>query len=207
MSWPARLIRCSSPALLGVALLALVGCAGTGRVYLAALDFQAIDPPAGAPPRFLEINMNHCYWWTDEAGRVCVAMDSERALLLGSDWRMRFQLSLTLDQPPAGRARDYRVTNRQCRAVARFGPAQSRWVSRSGVVALYREGPDRFRGSFRMDVAREVQQLLGGWGRASRFLMMGTFTSVPNEAQGRRIAAAATALDEPAEPPESQPVP
>jgi hypothetical protein len=58
-----------------------------------------------------------------------------------------------------------------------------------------------------MDVAREVQQLLGGWGRASRFLMRGTGTSGPNDAQGRRSAAAATALDEPAEPPESQPPP
>jgi hypothetical protein len=74
------------------------------------------------------------------------------------------------------------------RAVARFGPAQSRFESLSGVVALYRQAGDRLRGSFRLQVAREVQQWLGDWSRPSRYLMMGTFEAVPDEQRGRRIA-------------------
>jgi hypothetical protein len=57
-------------------------------------------------------------------------------------------------------------------------------------VALYREAGAQYRGSFRMEVAREVQQLLGGWSRPSRYLMMGTFTAVANETRGRQIATA-----------------
>ena len=147
----------------------LVGCNGTGRVDVAALDFQAIDPPEGPSPRFVELDLDRCYWWTDEDGRVRIALERDRPLLLGSEWRFRFQLSLALDQPPAGKARDYRVNKRELRGVARFGPTQSRFTSIYGIVALYREPHDRLRGSFRMEVAREVQQLLGGWSRPSRY--------------------------------------
>ena len=180
-----------------VALLAslglLAGCNGTGRVDVAALDFQAIDPPEGPAPRFVTLDLDRCYWWTDEAGRVHVALERDRPALLGTEWRFRFQLSLALDQPPAGKARDYRVNRRELRGVARFGPTQSRFSSLYGIVALYREPQNCLRGSFRMEVARETQQLLGGWSRPSRYLMMGSFVAVPDADRGRRIAAEAEA--------------
>jgi hypothetical protein len=187
----------------GLGLLA--GCNGSGRVDVAALDFQAIDPPAGPAPRFVVLDLDRCYWWADEDGRVHVALERDRPILLAGDWRFRFQLSLALDQLPAGKARDYRVNRRELRGVARFGPAQSRFTSLYGIVALYREPQDRLRGSFRMEVSRETQQLLGGWSRPSRYLMMGTFVAVPDGERGRRIAAEAEAPGAVGEPLASQP--
>ncbi len=190
--------------LLASACWLVAGCAGTGRVTVAALDFQAIDPPAGPPPRFMQLNLDRCGWWADEAGHVQVAMECERPSWLVPEWRFRFQLTLALDEPPAGRARDYRLGPREFRGTARFGPSQSRFESLRGVVALYREGGGQFRGSFRMEAAREVQQLLGGWSRQGRYLMMGTFLAVHDETAGRRIAGEVESVG-PAPLPASQP--
>ena len=190
-----KITSLTEPRLLGCALLVLLaGCAGSARVYVTALDFQSIDPPAGPAPRFVELDMDRCSWWTDDAGHVWVAMERDRPVLFMPEWRFRFQLSFALDDPPAGRARDYRVTKRELRGTARFGPTQSRFVSLAGIVALYREPGDRFRGSFRIEVAREVQQILGGWGRPTRYLMMGTFNAVPDDGRGRRVAAETESL-------------
>jgi hypothetical protein len=197
--------RYGCPALFFACLALFGGCAGTGRVCVAALNYQGIDPPAGAPPKVTYLDMDRCYWWTDEDGHVRVAMECQRPSLLLPEWRFRFLLSLALDQPPAGRARDYHLGGRELRGVVRFGPSQGRFESVRGIVALYRERGNQFRGSFRMEVAREVQQLLGGWSRPARYLMMGTFTAVADEAQGRQIAGEAEALGPQRPPPASAP--
>jgi hypothetical protein len=184
---------------------ALCGCTGSGRVLLAALDYQAIDPPAGAPPRFFPLDMDRCFWWTDEHGHVWVAMDCDQPLFLGTNWRFKFRLSLALDQPPAGSTRDYAVAKRELRATAQGGPLRSRYASVRGIVALYREPNEHLRGSFRLEVAREVQQMLGGWGNASRYLMMGTFDAVRDETRGPQIAAQTETPGREREPPATQP--
>jgi hypothetical protein len=192
--------------------LALTGCQGRGRVDVAALNFQAVDPPAGPPAEFTRLEMDRCYWWTDDQGKVWVAMERDQPIGWGTDWHFKFQLSLALDQPPAGRARDYLVTKRELRAVSKFGPSQSRFVSLVGVVALYREPDNRLRGSFRLQVAREMQELLGNWSAATRWLMLGTFEAVPDPGRGKEIATESEAFgpqrESPAEsapPPASQP--
>jgi hypothetical protein len=195
-------MSCVALALAGLCLLA--GCQGSGQVQIAALNFRAIDPP---PPRFWQLDQDRCYWWTDEDGHVWVAMErDQRSLVLGEMGRLRFQISLALGEPPAGKTREYLLSRRELRAAIRFGPMQSRWTSLSGILALYRESQDRLRGSFRLDVACEVQQLLGGWGNASRYVMMGTFTAVHDEIAGRRIAADTESLGLEREPLASQPV-
>ncbi len=185
----------------------LAGCTGSGHVQIAALDYQAIDPPAGPPPRVVQIDADRCCWWTDERGKVWVALERDQPLLLTPEWRFKFQLSLALDEPPAGRARDYAVSKRELRAMVRAGPTQARYSSVRGIVALYREPHDQMRGSFRLEVAREVQQMLGGWGRPGRYLMMGTFHAVRDEARGRVIAAQTEFLDRGRDPAASQPAP
>jgi hypothetical protein len=176
------------------ALTLLVGCCGTGRVEVAALNFRAIDPPAGPPPRFYTVDLDCCYWWLDDDGNVWVAMRRTQPILPfepGGDFV--FQLSLALRDPPAGSARDYLVTRRELRASAKFGPAETRFVSISGIVALYREAGDKLRGSFRLQVAREVNQMLGGWSRPERYLMQGTFMAVRDAERGWPIAEATEA--------------
>ncbi len=181
-----------------LALGLLAGCQGRGRVELASLNYREIDPPS---PRFSGLDLERCYWWTDEAGQVWIALEHDKPWLLLGGEHFVFQLSLVLEKPPAGHARNYLVSKRELRGVARFGPVESRFVSLAGVVALYRESSNRLRGSFRLDVARQAQEFLGGWSPGSRYLMLGTFEAVPDEQQGRRIAAATEAFGWDRQPP------
>lgn len=175
----------AATAIVIVAGVLLTGCQSAGRVEFASLDFRAIDPPS---PEVSRLALNHCYWWEDEQGRVWIAMEHERPVLLGVE-RLTCQLSLLLEKLPAGRARNYHATRRQLRGVARLGPAQARFVSTAGIVALYREAGERLRGSFRLRVSQHSQQLLGGWSKPVRFLMLGEFVATRNEEAGRRILA------------------
>jgi hypothetical protein len=165
-------------------LLVLCACQSPGRVELVDLNYREIDPPA---PRTAEIDIDHCYWWCDDKGQVWIAMEHERPVFLGAE-QLVFQMTLVLEKLPAGRARNYLVSSRSLRATVHLGPAEGRFVSLAGIVALYREPGDRLRGSFRLEVAREISKLLGGWGRPSRHLMQGTFVAVHEEQRGRRIA-------------------
>ena len=180
-------------AVLGLAAV-LAGCGGSGRIHIASLNYRTIDPPAGPAPGVAALDLERCYWWTDEKGQVCVSMERDVPSLLGRIGRFTFQMSLVLEEPPAGRARDYTVAKRELRALARVGPAQSRFTSVAGIVALYSEPGDRLRGSFRLLAAREVNGLLGGWSRPSSYLMTGTFVAVHDPQRGRAIAEATEAF-------------
>jgi hypothetical protein len=173
--------------LLGVGLAGLAGCSGHGRVELVSLTYTSIDPPA---PRVARIDLDHCYWWTDAAGQVWVAMEREFRPLFGEFGRFHFQMSLRLERPPSGKARNYFAGKRELRAWVLVGPIQNRLTSAAGIVALYREPGDHLRGSFRLLTRRVVNRWLGGWGRPSSYLMLGTFEAVHDEDRGRRIAAA-----------------
>ena len=84
-----------------------------------------------------------------------VVVAADHGQLLGAAGELVCQLSMVLDKPPRGHARNYLVSKRELRGLARFGPAAARYVSLSGIVALYREPGDRLRGSFRLQVARQ----------------------------------------------------
>lgn len=164
------------------------GCHRAGQVEIASLNYVAIDPPA---PRVSRVGLDHCYWWMDEEGRVQIAMERDQSWVLGPTHveHFVFQMALTLEKPPAGKSRNYLLSKRQMNGAARFGPAHSRFVSAAGIVALYREPGDHMRGSFRIRVARQGLQLLGGWSPVSRHLMMGTFIAKHDEERGQRIVA------------------
>lgn len=183
-----RVVRLAVHTLLCVvAIGAMCGCAGSGTLELISLNFKSIDPPA---PRASRLKLDRCYWWEDESGQVWIAMELERSLLPGDDFRFVFKMSLVLEKMPAGAARNYMVSDRALRAAARIGPAELRFISEAGALALYRERGDRLRGSLRLRVARQYGTMLGGWSRPARYLMQGTFVAVPGEARGREIAAA-----------------
>lgn len=194
------MLRCLPLLALGLAVLS--GCQGSGHIDVAALNYNAIDPPA---PRISRLNLQRCYWWTDDEGRVWIAMERDQPLVIRPE-HFVFQLSLVLDKLPAGRARDYHISRHELRGVARLGPAESRLVSIAGIMALYREPGDRLRGSLRLLVARHGRELLGNWGPASRYLLLGSFEAVHDEQRGRRIAEATEASGWGRQPPsETQP--
>jgi len=171
--------------LVGVGLLAQFGCAPAGRIELVALNFTSIDPPA---PTTGSLDLDHCYWWEDEDGQLWFAAESGMRPFFGQLGDFRFHLSLALERLPAGKARDYDIRRRELRAVARFGPTESRFTSSRGIMAVYRESHDRLRGSFRIHVRREMTRLLGGWGNPTSYVMQGTFTARHDSARGRPIA-------------------
>ena len=175
---------------LTVAMGLLSGCAAPGQVHIAPLNYHQIDPPA---PGFTTIQLGECFWWTDESGQVCVAMERHVPSIFGRYAAFRFQMSLELERPPAGAGRNYTVARRELRASARFGPTQNRFTSIAGIVALYTAPGDRLRGSFRIFVSRQVNRLLGGWTRPSGYLMLGQFNATRDEQRGRAIAAATEA--------------
>ena len=157
-------------------------------MQLVSLDLRRIDPPA---PRALEVELAQCYWWTDEAGRLWIAMKRSTRPLLAPPGEYSFLLSLRLDEGlPAGPAREYRVTYDTLRARVRVGPLEARYWSQGGIVAIYRERGHRLRGSLRIRVRREVRSLLGRWTGMTNLLLLGSFTAVPDRLHGPPIAAA-----------------
>ena len=176
--------------LLAVCLCCAVGCRGGGRIELASLNYRAIDPPAAPPPRVARINLDCCYWWTDDDGRLWIAMQREQALLLSPKWRLQFQRSLALEKLPAGSARDYKITRKALRARLRVGPWEGRFASQAGIIALYREPHDVLRGSMRLQASRTTTRLLGGWSKPTPYLILGSFTAIRDERRGRAIVEA-----------------
>lgn len=176
-----------------VSLCCLTGCTGGGRLEFASLDFQAIDPP---PSRVSSVRVQECYWWPEQDGRVRIAMQSQRTPLFHAKLRFQFQLLLALEKLPAGKARNYKLGSNGLQARVRFGPWESHFSSRIGIVALYRESDDRVRGSIRAQTSRVTLQWLGGWGKPVRYLTLGSFTAVRNEQRGRAIAEQVEAGEE-----------
>ncbi|MCG3126724.1 MAG: hypothetical protein CHACPFDD_01577 [Phycisphaerae bacterium] len=165
-------------------VILLCGCSA-GNLELVSLDFRSIDPPAAQVTR---LPLDRCFWWTDESGRLWLAMERIVQIPFLSNVDFEFQLSLRLDRPPQGKARNYTVRDAELRAAARVGPAESRFSSLAGILAVYRESGDRLRGSLRLQVARQVNAMLTGWTQPTRYLMLGSFVAEHDEVRGRAIA-------------------
>jgi hypothetical protein len=183
-------LRCAAASVRGlpaalVAVLLAGGCSG-GKVQIVSLDYRSIDPPSVEP---VEIVLDGCYWWTDEQEQLWVAMNAGWQPGLGAG-PLSFKLSLLLPRLPSGEGRDYPVSDRTLRAVARIGPLEGRFCSVTGIVAIYRQPGERLRGALRALVTREVAQLLGGWSKPTRLLMLARFEAVYDPASGRPILEA-----------------
>lgn len=161
------------------------GCAGGGRLDFISLDYGNIDPPA---PRPSTLKLSRGYWWTGEHDELWLSLEAVARPLAGAAGNATFQLSLRLERMPAGEARDYRINSQSLRAVAQFGPLESRFTSRRGILALYREKDGRLRGSLRISAQREDRRMLGGWTQPTPMLLLGQFVAVPDEEAGRPIA-------------------
>lgn len=164
----------------------LAGGCGGGKVQLISLDYRSIDPPGVNP---VEIVIDDCCWWTDDQDQLWVAMSAGRQTGLGGEPLM-FKLSLALPRLPAGEGRDYPVTDRTLRAVARVGPLEGRFSSVTGIVAIYRQPGQRLRGAMRALVTREVAQLLGGWSKPTRLLLLAQFEAVHDPVCGWPVVEA-----------------
>ncbi len=179
--------RAAGAAGVGLLLAALVsgGCAQRGRIELVSLDFRNIDPPA---PHVVTLRAAECCWWVDERGDLWVAMHREQHVPWRPRLRFELDMSLRLAAPPAGRARNYRLDRDSLRLRIEVGPWQLRFSSMAGIAAVYHESGKRLRGSVRARTRRVTSQLLGGWSKPTGYLLMASFTAVPDAERGRAIA-------------------
>lgn len=165
-------------------LTAATGCRGGGNVEFVSLDVRSVDPP---PPKGSRFPIDRCTWWKDEQGRVWIAMERVLYALLGEKYRLELRISLRLDKLPSGKAKNYTLRTEELRGMAHLGPAESRFMSTNGTLALYRDGGNRFRGSFRAEVGRYTRELLTGWSKPAKYLLLGEFVAVQDDGRGGKI--------------------
>ncbi len=180
-----RGVRCRFPVAVGLlCMLCVTGCRGGGDVQLISLDFRSIDPPA---PRVFELSFDRCVWWSDANGRLWLAMSRDMQSILGPLGRVQFEMSIRLEKPPSGKARNYSLAADEVRARIRTALSETRLTSISGILAVYRESGDALRGSFRFQANRHTLQILGGWSRGARFLFLGRFHAAPDAGEAAAI--------------------
>jgi hypothetical protein len=166
--------------------LALCGCAGRATVHVTSLDTKKITATG---PLVVRASPDECYFWVNERHELCVAMRSANASLAGKRFEREFALSLVLDGPPAGSARQYSVGRRAMRARARAGFSHTRSASLSGVVLIMDYGADKLRGRFRLIAKQQTYSVLTGWKGDHRVLFVGEFDAVSNRSAGEKILA------------------
>lgn len=173
--------------------LLLTGCSGRGMIEFASLEFASIEPP---PPRVQRVEFDRAYWMTDETDATLrVALEKDAPSLLGEIGHVVIQISLRLEKLPAGASRQYRLGPDELRGRIRVGAAESRLVSAGGIAAIDKLAGDRIRGVLRVITTRRVLQMLGGWGRGPRALLLGEFEALHDPGRCREIYAATEADD------------
>lgn len=171
----------------GLASVALlVGCSGSARVQVTSLTPRAIDPPAA---KIVTFDPDRCWWWLDEHGRLCIAMQQDRLSLLGPIAHATFRMSLVLGEPSAGVGKNYRVDRHVMRASYHQGPNSHRFRSTQGIVAVRDRANHVYEGTFRMWAMHQASGVLAGWGRAGPYLLLGRFRAVHNPQAGQAIQA------------------
>ncbi len=165
------------------------GCA-SGQLLVTSLRFDAIDPPSADVGR---IDLQEAYWWEDDEGSLWVAARRPYRGWTGRN-AGAVELSLRLAAPPRGRARNYTMSRETLRLRGEFGPLDVRFESKRGIAALYRLAGDRYRCRFRALTTRETRQVVGGWGRPTRHLVMGECVAVHDPRRGQKIATATESL-------------
>lgn len=142
---------------------------------------------SASEPLTVTIHPTKCYYWVNDDGRLCLAMRAFHGSILGPLREKETLISLVLDEPPAGTAKDYRVNRDTYRARLRAGFRHVRSASMSGIVGVWDYGQRRIRGRFRLTVRQESYSVLTGWSGDVRALVLGEFTARPNRPRGESI--------------------
>lgn len=169
----------------------LCGCGG--RAELSAVPFSRNDITEQEPLIVRLPTASTCVWFTDDAGRVNVAMRHDGLALLGKYSKTSWVMSMRLGQPPAGRSLRYRIERAAVRGICTSGLAHQRFDARWGVLVLDRQSLNRFRGRFQIASAQQQFTLFSGWSPAGPMapllIMVGEFEAVHDEKLGRALIA------------------
>ncbi len=178
---------CRSALLLISAALLTGGCSAPGTVQFVSLHETEIDPPGTNVTRF---SAQECYWWTDGAGNLNIAMQCrQNHVLLGKYGLVELGLWWRLDKPPAGSGRNYEVGRRRASA-AFFSAVQSlRLSSDKGIVGVTVRDDGTMTGSFRVFMTPRPQLTVFSLmpQKPGQFLCFGKFRAVEDAERGKAI--------------------
>lgn len=150
------------------------------------MDFKRITTNR---PLMSHYKPNECYYWINDDGKLCVAMQRRGGRLLGNWFRREFSLSMVLGEPPTGEARTYFGHRRTLRALNHRGLAHDRYASFRGATGVWGYGSGTLRGRFRFSVKGQSYLVLTDWASDRLELLTGAFTAVENREAGERIFA------------------
>ncbi|MBI5765204.1 MAG: hypothetical protein HZA51_16945 [Planctomycetes bacterium] len=167
---------------------AAVGCAGKGTIQLVSLNMTDIDPPEAKVWKF---DAQQNCWWIDSNGELNISLLHQHNSLLGALGSYHVGLSLVFDEPPAGRARNYKVGPREARATFASAMATMRFMPFTGIVSVTIGKDDVLRGSYRIwaTVSNEVNVLSLLPQKSGNILLLGTFEAIKHEEQGKKLRA------------------
>src|SRR3990170_2444097 len=120
---PVRSIHLATLILAGAMLC---GCAGGGTFNIVSLQMRDLGEDQ---PLVSTFHPGECYYWIDEAGKINVALRYQNIPWLGPLSKVSFDLSFELEEPPAGRARQYTIRSREFRGRAELGAFVHRFMS------------------------------------------------------------------------------
>ncbi|MGB2988113.1 MAG: hypothetical protein WBE26_19775 [Phycisphaerae bacterium] len=185
-------------------VLVLTGCSGRAVVHMIPLGAKKISMTS---PLVVRVSPDECYFWLNEKQDLCVAMRATNVSLIGKRFEREFVLSLVLDGPPAGSARQYRVGRRVMRARGRAGYSHTRSASLAGIVGVWDYGKGKLRGRFRLAAKQQSYSVLTGWKGDRRVLFVGEFIAAANREMGERILVRTEEDGMARPPPRGKPIP
>lgn len=174
----------------GLLLVCLAGC--TGRAGMSAVPFTRSDLSDQEPLITHFPQAGTCVWFTDDAGRINLAVKYKNLPLLGIYSQAQWTLWIRAGQPPAGSTLRYRLERSTVRGICTSGMTHQRYEARWGVLVLDRTGKDTYRGRFHISASQQQYSLLTGWAPAGfsapLLIMVGEFEAVHDEKLGNAIA-------------------
>ncbi|MEK6677352.1 MAG: hypothetical protein AABZ47_17080 [Planctomycetota bacterium] len=174
-------VRCG---LVGLTLVFVIGCQGSGTVHMVALGTKKIGP---TEPLMITVHPQECHAWVNEKDELCVSMRHGRRSILGRLFGQETTLSLVLGPPPAGDSRDYTAGRSTLRARRRQGLSHVRAMSLTGAAAVWDFDKSTIRGRFRILAKQQSFSVLTGWSGDSRIQYVGEFKADRNAASGKRL--------------------
>lgn len=162
-------------ALVGGGMVCASGCTGHAEMNLIPLGMKDLDP---SKPLASELRAGECYYDLDENGRIRIAMRYRNLALFGPMSRSSMTLSLLIDEPPAGRARNYPIAGQTLRAQAQTSILYHRFRSTHGIAVVHDVGSNGLRGRFRCYVRYQRGNVVTGWRGTGLLLLTGRFSAV-----------------------------
>ncbi len=165
----------------------IIGCAGNADCNFVITNFNTIsvDPTDAKAFKF---RCNECYWWVDKTGRLNIAGKGINKSLLNSALDKEFYISFVLGAPSKGIGKNYKLNYQSVRGLLKMGANIYRFKSTYGILGIENRKNKIIKAAYRANIRVYAARLLGGWSKASPFLMYGTLEAIfDSSGKGQKI--------------------